>query len=221
MGGDSKEFKDDPTFVPWGPFVSTHFVNEPISRTDIITASVVWCLTLVAACSAIFLGYGQTRSSRSPLRSAYVWMIWIELAVCFAMGLECYLHMLKTIRPSKPARYHRAQDLADSAQALHYTSLSVMLDLPLRTLQPIADSIKVSLWCIQTQLVLQIVINRIRVIVANRALSRKIMICTVAFVTAINISAVVLWVQARLQTSHAYVPMASRDPCSLRLYDLS
>jgi hypothetical protein len=127
MGGDSKEFKDDPTFVPWGPFVSPHFVNEPISRTDIITASVVWGLTLVAACSAIFLGYGQTRSSRSPLRSAYVWMIWIELAVCFAMGLECYLHMLKTIRPSKPARYHRAQDLADSAQALHYTSLLVML----------------------------------------------------------------------------------------------
>jgi hypothetical protein len=79
----------------------------------------------------------------------------------------------------------------------------------------------VFLWCIQTQLLLQIVINRIRVIVANRALSRKIMICTAAFVTAINISVVVLWVPARLQTSHAYVPMVSRDPCLLRLYDLS
>lgn len=100
MTGNSKDFKDDPMFVPWGPFVSPNFVNEPISPTDIITASVVWGLTLIAALLAVFLGYGQTRSSRSPLRSAYVWMIWIELTVCFAMGLECYLHMLKIIRPS-------------------------------------------------------------------------------------------------------------------------
>ncbi|KAF3053969.1 hypothetical protein E8E11_000218 [Didymella keratinophila] len=161
MTGQSQEFKEDPTFVPWEPFASPHFVNEPISKTDIITASVVWCLTLIAALSAIFLGYGQTRSSRSLLRSAYVWMIWIELAVCFAMGLECYLHMLKIIRP-------------------------------------------MFLWCIQTQLLLQIVTNRIRVIVANRALSRRIMICTAAFVTVINISVVVLWVLARLQVSHGF-----------------
>ncbi|KAF3045869.1 hypothetical protein E8E12_002027 [Didymella heteroderae] len=169
MTGNSKEFKDDPTFVPWGPFVPPHFVNEPISRTDIITASVVWGLTLVATLSATYLGYGQTRNSRSPLRSAYVWMIWIELAVCFAMGLECFLHMLKVIRPSF---------------ALYFTL--------------------VFLWCIQTQLLLQIVINRIRVIVANRDLSRKIMICTAAFVTVINISVVVLWVPARLQINHGF-----------------
>lgn len=125
MSSDPKEFNDDPRFVPWGPFVSPHFVSEPISRSDIITASVVWGLTLIAAFSAVYLGYGQTRSSRSPLRSAYVWMIWIELAVCFAMGLECYLHMLKVIRPSQFADSYLVRNIADSLQALHYTSPSV------------------------------------------------------------------------------------------------
>jgi hypothetical protein len=50
---------------------------------------------------AIYLGYGQTNSSRSPLRSVYVWLIWLELLVSFLMSLECYLHLLKFIRPSK------------------------------------------------------------------------------------------------------------------------
>lgn len=100
MAGSSSEFHNDPNFKPWGPFVSPTFISEPISRTDIITASVVWGLTVLAAITAGFLAYGQTKSSRSPLRSPYVCMMWIELAVCFAMGIECYLHMLKFIRPS-------------------------------------------------------------------------------------------------------------------------
>ena len=68
-----------------------------------------------------------------------------------------------------------------------------------------ADDATVFLWCIQTQLLLQIVINRIRVIVANRQLSRQIMILTAVFVTIVNISVVVLWIPARLQVSHKYV----------------
>ena len=30
-----------------------------------------------------------------------MWIIWLELLVSFIMGLECYLHLLKFIRPSK------------------------------------------------------------------------------------------------------------------------
>jgi hypothetical protein len=30
----------------------------------------------------------------------YVWMIWLELVISFAMGLECFLHLLKIIKPS-------------------------------------------------------------------------------------------------------------------------
>lgn len=98
MGG---EFRDVPSFKPWGPFISPHYVKEPITTSDIIIASVVWALTLVNCVVACFLAVGQTKESRSPIRSVYIWMIWLEMAVCFVMGLECYLHLLKLISPSR------------------------------------------------------------------------------------------------------------------------
>lgn len=57
-------------------------------------------------------------------------------------------------------------------------------------------------WCIQVQLLLQIIINRIRVIVPDRRRSKMIMIGTAAFVTTINISVYCIWIPARLQTNH-------------------
>ena len=57
-------------------------------------------------------------------------------------------------------------------------------------------------WCIQVQLLLQIIINRIRVIVPDRRRSRMIMIATAVFVTAINISVFNIWIPARLQINH-------------------
>lgn len=101
MVSDTKEFRDDPNFTPWGPFISPDYKTEPITTGDVITSSVVWGLTLINVIIAVYLGYGQTRGSKSPLRSVYVWMIWLELAVSFAMGLECFLHILKLIRPSE------------------------------------------------------------------------------------------------------------------------
>ncbi|KAF1919894.1 hypothetical protein BDU57DRAFT_443258 [Ampelomyces quisqualis] len=61
-----------------------------------------------------------------------------------------------------------------------------------------------SWWCIQVQLLLQIIINRIRVIVPDRRRSRHIMIATAVFVTMINISVFFIWIPARLQISHRY-----------------
>lgn len=163
------EFRDDPSFKPWGPLISPNYVNEPITRADIIIASVVWGLTLVNVIIAIFFIYKQTKGSRSPLRSVYVWMIWLELLVSFVMGLECYLHLLKYIKPS----------------FAFYTTILFW-------------------WCIQVQLLLQIIINRIRVIVPDRQRSKWIMIGTAVFVTAINISVFNIWIPARLQISHRY-----------------
>lgn len=97
----NEEFRIDPSFRPVGPLISPDYVLERITKSDIIVASVVWGLTLVNVIIAIWLGYVQTKGSRSPLHSVYVWMIWLELLVSFLMGLECFLHLLKYIRPSK------------------------------------------------------------------------------------------------------------------------
>ncbi|KAH7116178.1 hypothetical protein B0J11DRAFT_119129 [Dendryphion nanum] len=163
------EYKDDPTFKPWGPFISPGYHNESITTVDIIISSIVFGLTLVNAIIAVWLAWGQSTASRSPLRSVYVWLIWLELLVSFLMALECFLHLNKIIKPSF---------------AFYFTILFW--------------------WCIQVQLLLQIIINRIRVIVPDRRKSKHIMIATAALVTGINISVFCIWIPARLQISKRY-----------------
>lgn len=97
----NEEFRPDASFKPWGPLISHNYESENITRSDIIVASVVWGLTLINVGIALWLASIQARASRSPLRSVYVWMIWLELSVSFVMGLECFLHLLKLIKPSK------------------------------------------------------------------------------------------------------------------------
>lgn len=95
------EFRPDANVEPWGPFIPDRYKNEIISVTDVIIASVAWGITLINVFIAIWLLYRQTGSSRSPLRSVYVWMIWLELFSSFMMGLETFLYLTKVIRPSK------------------------------------------------------------------------------------------------------------------------
>jgi hypothetical protein len=97
----NNEFRPDVHFEPWGPLISPHYVKEPITKADIIVASVVWALTVINAIIAFWLATSQTRSSKYPVRSTYVWMIWLELLASFIMGFECYLHLLKFIKPSE------------------------------------------------------------------------------------------------------------------------
>lgn len=95
------EFRPDAHFEPWGPLVSPNYKNEPINKTDIVVASVVWALTLINVAIALWQVTKQTRTSRAPLRSVYIWMIWLELTFSFIMGLESFLHLLKIIPPSE------------------------------------------------------------------------------------------------------------------------
>ncbi|KAH5153104.1 hypothetical protein HBH69_133750 [Parastagonospora nodorum] len=165
----NKEYRPDASFKPWGPFVSPNWKDMHITNADIIVASVVWVLTLINVGIAVWLASAQARVSRAPLRSVYVWMIWLELFASFMMGLESFLHLLKLIQPSF---------------AFYFTILFW--------------------WCIQVQLLLQIIINRIRVIVPDRQRSRRIMIGTAVFVTFINVSVFFIWLPARLQVSRKY-----------------
>jgi hypothetical protein len=95
------EFRENTPFKPWGPLISPTYRNEPITKSDMIVASVVFALTLVNVIVALWQVSYQTKNSRSPMRSAYIWMIWLELSVSFVMALESYLHLLKIIKPSE------------------------------------------------------------------------------------------------------------------------
>lgn len=63
----SNEWKPDVDFDPWGPFIGEHYKNELITKTDVIIASVVWAATLLNVVIAFYLGYKQSKNSRSPL----------------------------------------------------------------------------------------------------------------------------------------------------------
>jgi len=90
----------DSHYTVWGPFIPDDYHLLRITRADIITAGVAFGLASFFALCAAYIAIGQTRSCRQPWRSAYVWMIWLELAASVAIAIECLLYLLRIIRPS-------------------------------------------------------------------------------------------------------------------------
>ncbi|KAF2635177.1 hypothetical protein P280DRAFT_378149, partial [Massarina eburnea CBS 473.64] len=163
-------FKEDPSFTAWGPFIKQSYDVQTITRNDIIIAGCVFGAAMSLALLAIFMGIQQTKASRRPFKSAYIWMVWIELAACIVIAMICLLYLLKYIRPS------------------FYFYMAILL-----------------LWSIQVQLLLQIIINRIRVILADRKKGRNLIITVAVLITLINISVYCIWIPARLEISTRYV----------------
>ncbi|EKG09188.1 hypothetical protein MPH_13816 [Macrophomina phaseolina MS6] len=136
-----------------GPLISPNYIPEDITKADVAISSTVWGLTLVWCGICSWQGLGQTKRARRPWKTVYIWMIWLELLVCFLMGLECWCFIIKWVHPS---------------YAFYFTILFW--------------------WCIQVQLLLQIIINRVRVISLDKKRALAIMIATAVVVTLINIS---------------------------------
>lgn len=167
-----------------GPLISPNYIPENIDGADVAASSVVWSLSLVWCGICSWQSLAQTKQARNPYRSVYIWMIWLEQLVCFAMGLECWCFIMKWIYPSKHLidvlGYVRLL-ISSAGFAFYFTILFW--------------------WCIQVQLLLQIIINRVRLISVNKRRAMWIMIATAVVVTLINISVFNIWIPARLQIS--------------------
>lgn len=98
--GWSSEFNPDPTFTAWGPFIREDYYIQPVTYRAIIVAGLVFGLAILFAVSAAYIGFRQTKASHKPWKSAYIWMIWLELAASVVIAIECLLYLLKVIRPS-------------------------------------------------------------------------------------------------------------------------
>ncbi|KAL1602195.1 hypothetical protein SLS59_004882 [Nothophoma quercina] len=168
--GLGTEFNPDPTFTAWGPFIHDKYYIQPVTYRAIIVAGLVFGLANLLAILAAYIAFKQTRACRAPLRSVYIWMIWLELAASFVIGVECLLYLLKVIRPS------------------FWFYMSILLN-----------------WSIQVQLLLQIIINRVRIILPDRRKGRYLMLGTAIIVTMINISVFCIWMPARLQISERWI----------------
>ncbi|KAF2823001.1 hypothetical protein CC86DRAFT_299984 [Ophiobolus disseminans] len=160
-------FRYDPTFTAFGPFVNSDTYLVPaVNRGDSITGGVVFGIVIAFAISTAYIGFRQTKRSRQPWKSAYIWMIWLEWTACVAIATVCLLFIYRIIRPS------------------FYFFMGLLV-----------------CWTVQTQLLLQIIINRIRIIMPDRKRGKQLMIGTAIYMSLINISVFCVWIPARLQIS--------------------
>lgn len=83
-----------------GPIISPNYVPEDITKGDFAAATAVWGLTLVWGGICTWQSWGQTKQARNPVRSVYIWLVWLELLVSLIMGAECWIFMLRLIHPS-------------------------------------------------------------------------------------------------------------------------
>ncbi|KEQ64831.1 uncharacterized protein M437DRAFT_13838, partial [Aureobasidium melanogenum CBS 110374] len=76
-----------------------------------------------------------------------------------------------------------------------------------------------TLWALQVQFLLQIIINRVAVLMLDRKKARNLKYGVAAFITLINISVYCIWVPARLQISERYIKINDVwDRCEKVIY---
>ncbi|KAH8594755.1 hypothetical protein B0O99DRAFT_687533 [Bisporella sp. PMI_857] len=61
-----------------------------------------------------------------------------------------------------------------------------------------------TLWALQVQFLLQIIINRVSLLMPDKRKSLRLKVGVAVIITAINISVYCIWIPARLQISHSY-----------------
>ncbi|KAL3427371.1 hypothetical protein PVAG01_00880 [Phlyctema vagabunda] len=75
------------------------------------------------------------------------------------------------------------------------------------------------LWALQVQFLLQIIINRVMILLVNRSKGSKIRILVAVLITSINVSVYCIWIPARLQISERYIHLNEIwDRCEKGIY---
>lgn len=186
---------------PFGPFIDPQtFEIQPTTVRSLIIATVVFGLAIFFATTAAITAVRHTKAARDPWRSAYIWMIWTELVACIAIAVECLLYLLYVIRPS----FYFFMSICKWMLLDPERRIRVTL-----TIESMLTILAVFLWAIQIHLLLQIIINRIRIILHDRQKGRILIIGVAVFIFLINISVFCIWIPARLQINQRYVDLTS------------
>lgn len=86
--------------------LSPHYKLEPVTEDDIITASLVWGITLGFGALTTWTAIKQTaafyqrRDRNSRHVTPYIIMIWLEILVCLIFSIICWLYLRGIIPPS-------------------------------------------------------------------------------------------------------------------------
>ncbi|KAL2848412.1 hypothetical protein BJY01DRAFT_233975 [Aspergillus pseudoustus] len=169
--------------------LSPHYVLQEVTQGEMAVASIAWGFTLGFGWLTSWTAVKQTvniyhRNGHHILGNTYVWMIWLEIIVCLAFSIICWLYVRRVIPPC----------------FAFYFSI-------------------VTLWALQVQFLLQIIINRCALLLIDKKKATYLKAAVATLITAVNISVYAIWVPARLQISENYIWINDRwDRCEKVIY---
>ncbi|KAI5235839.1 hypothetical protein E4T42_09616 [Aureobasidium subglaciale] len=170
-------------------FLSDDFKLQEVTRDDLTIASLCWGFTL---------GFGFLTTWKALKQSSAMYQRY---------GLR---------------RLSNAYVWMIWAEILVCLSFSIICWLYLRGI--VAPSFAfyfsvLTLWALQVQFLLQIIINRVGVLMLDRKRAKKLKYGVAILITLINISVYCIWIPARLQRSHAYIKINDVwDRCEKVIY---
>ncbi|KAJ4301199.1 hypothetical protein N0V90_003290 [Kalmusia sp. IMI 367209] len=155
-------------------------------------------------CFGFTLGFGTLTISKAGKQtlsvvrrkhgiwSPYLFMIWIEIIVCLAMAILSWLFVRGDIKPKCVTPFPPPQ--VNNRLTIDIYRLWYFF-------------VQVTLWSIQLQLLLQIIANRISLILPNRHDGRRLKIYLFLAILAINISVYCIWIPARMAVSPTWIKL--------------
>lgn len=177
-----------------GFLVPDDFESDLPDPDNMNLASVMWGLSMGIA---IFNGGKAFRQTVPSLRrrrmlTVYNALCWLEIVVSLILGTVCWLYLRAVIPPSFQfffcvckARYaHLVQQTTDTN---------------------ILNQTKALCWSIQVQCLIQIIANRVGLLMVPRSSATRLKWACFGILLAVNISVICIWVPARLQISEQFV----------------
>ncbi|KAM6513494.1 hypothetical protein FALCPG4_015906 [Fusarium falciforme] len=173
----------------------TGFLVPPWYKEEVVTnlhmniASIFWGLCFGVAIFTAAKASKQTLSSWSRSRrvTAYVWMIWGEWIACIIISVLTWLYMWGTIETSFWIWF-----FISMFKSQHETETEIMEPKLINENQ-------------QTQLLVQIIINRLSLLMVNREKASRLKWGAFAILTFINITVGIVWIPNRLQISETWI----------------
>lgn len=174
-----------------GFLVPAHFKEEPPSEADMNFASIIWGLSLGVTIFNCTKAVRQTQASiqRRNKLTSYVAFIWAEVISSTILGILVWTYLQGSLQPS----FH------------FYFSISMFTFSSPFCLGCLCSHGLVVFWSIQVQCLIQIIINRVSLLMVVRRNGTVLKWTCFFILLAINISVFSIWIPARLQISETFI----------------
>ena len=175
-----------------GFLVPDHYVYKVPSKSDMNLASIVWGLTIGIAIFSASKAFRQTWHSwkRGHKWSTYIVLIWSEWIASVTISIISWCFLRGFIRPSFQY-FFLTRSFPKYCTIISGNGRDWLL--------------AVCLWTVQIQVIMQIIINRIRLLMVVKKNATRLKWAVFFILALINISVFVIWIPARLQISPRWI----------------